>query len=591
MPRVKRSVHARKKRRKVLGQAKGYWGLKSRSYRYAKEQVEHSLVYAYRDRKNKKRTSASSGSCASTPPPAPTGCRTTSSSPVCTRPASSSTARCWPTWPWPIRPRSRRSSSRRRPRSSLPRPRSAADHLGVEPDAEARPQAPRAEAQARGARAVRGRGRGSGRGGRRGRDRADRAPRRRRERRARAARRGLDAAAPGARRRRLPHGRPAARGARDDAGALARLRSRQHRHAAPRRGRLRRGGRALRGLRRPARLEGAARVGRGDLPRAAARVRRRARAAGGARRARRDAAARARPLRPGRRSSSEPSGRGCRRSSCNRRQRRDDRDVGRGRVAQRRSRRRDRALRALAPEPEPSDMSGARLETARLELRPSPAQRPRLPDSCDRADAAQLLGAMLPPDWPQRDLVDLLPGQAALGPRDEQLGIWVLVERESGKVGRRRRLPRPVEMPMVLSRSATASFQPPGGALRDGGCRRACVTWALSQPGVRGRARLCPTTTTDPRSAALERPSVSPRTSEHEVQRRTGASIARGSQRLTRRRRLHRRRLRRRRPRSRRRTRPSRTRAARAPSRTRRRGRRCSSTSGPSRGRRTGPIQ
>jgi len=56
MPRVKRSVHARKKRRKVLAQAKGYWGLKSRSYRYAKEQVEHSLVYAYRDRKARKRT-------------------------------------------------------------------------------------------------------------------------------------------------------------------------------------------------------------------------------------------------------------------------------------------------------------------------------------------------------------------------------------------------------------------------------------------------------------------------------------------------------------------------------------------------------
>ena len=56
MPRVKRSVAARKKRRKVLGQAKGYWGLKKSSYRYAKEQVEHSLTYAYRDRKNKKRT-------------------------------------------------------------------------------------------------------------------------------------------------------------------------------------------------------------------------------------------------------------------------------------------------------------------------------------------------------------------------------------------------------------------------------------------------------------------------------------------------------------------------------------------------------
>jgi large subunit ribosomal protein L20 len=56
MPRVKRSVHARKKRRKVLEQAKGYWGLKKSNYTYAKEQVEHSLAYAYRDRKNKKRT-------------------------------------------------------------------------------------------------------------------------------------------------------------------------------------------------------------------------------------------------------------------------------------------------------------------------------------------------------------------------------------------------------------------------------------------------------------------------------------------------------------------------------------------------------
>ena len=55
MPRVKRSVHARKKRRKVLEQAKGYWGLKSTNYTYAKEQVEHSLAYAYRDRKNRKR--------------------------------------------------------------------------------------------------------------------------------------------------------------------------------------------------------------------------------------------------------------------------------------------------------------------------------------------------------------------------------------------------------------------------------------------------------------------------------------------------------------------------------------------------------
>src|SRR5664280_2054006 len=51
MPRVKRSVHARKKRRKVLEQARGYFGIKKSSYKYAKEQVDHSLVYAYRDRR------------------------------------------------------------------------------------------------------------------------------------------------------------------------------------------------------------------------------------------------------------------------------------------------------------------------------------------------------------------------------------------------------------------------------------------------------------------------------------------------------------------------------------------------------------
>jgi large subunit ribosomal protein L20 len=55
VPRVKRSVHARKKRAKVLEAAKGYVGRKHSTYRAAKEQVEHSLVYAYRDRKNRKR--------------------------------------------------------------------------------------------------------------------------------------------------------------------------------------------------------------------------------------------------------------------------------------------------------------------------------------------------------------------------------------------------------------------------------------------------------------------------------------------------------------------------------------------------------
>ena len=55
MARIKRSIHARKKRRTVLSRAKGYYGAKSRSYRAAKQQVQHSLQYAYRDRRTKKR--------------------------------------------------------------------------------------------------------------------------------------------------------------------------------------------------------------------------------------------------------------------------------------------------------------------------------------------------------------------------------------------------------------------------------------------------------------------------------------------------------------------------------------------------------
>jgi large subunit ribosomal protein L20 len=52
--RVKRAVNAQKKRREVLDQASGYRGQRSRLYRKAKEQVTHSLVYSYRDRKQRK---------------------------------------------------------------------------------------------------------------------------------------------------------------------------------------------------------------------------------------------------------------------------------------------------------------------------------------------------------------------------------------------------------------------------------------------------------------------------------------------------------------------------------------------------------
>ena len=54
MARVKRAVNAQKKRRSVLEKASGYRGQRSRLYRKAKEQVTHSGVYAFRDRRARK---------------------------------------------------------------------------------------------------------------------------------------------------------------------------------------------------------------------------------------------------------------------------------------------------------------------------------------------------------------------------------------------------------------------------------------------------------------------------------------------------------------------------------------------------------
>jgi large subunit ribosomal protein L20 len=55
MSRVKRSIHARKKRRATLARAKGYRGDRSTSYKRAKEALLKADSYAYRDRRNRKR--------------------------------------------------------------------------------------------------------------------------------------------------------------------------------------------------------------------------------------------------------------------------------------------------------------------------------------------------------------------------------------------------------------------------------------------------------------------------------------------------------------------------------------------------------
>jgi len=55
MSRVKRGNRRLKRRKKILRQAKGYWGTKSKLHQAAKEQVMRSLAYAYRDRRQRKR--------------------------------------------------------------------------------------------------------------------------------------------------------------------------------------------------------------------------------------------------------------------------------------------------------------------------------------------------------------------------------------------------------------------------------------------------------------------------------------------------------------------------------------------------------
>ena len=100
MARVKRAVNGKKHRRAVLEQAQGYYGNRSRTFRSANEAVMHSLQYAYRDRRARKgdfrrlwiqRINAAARANGTELQPAHRR--------AARRPRSTSTARCWPTWP------------------------------------------------------------------------------------------------------------------------------------------------------------------------------------------------------------------------------------------------------------------------------------------------------------------------------------------------------------------------------------------------------------------------------------------------------------------------------------------------------------
>ena len=72
MPRVKRGVTARARHKKIFALTKGFRLRRNNVFRVAKQAAMRAGQYAYRDRRNKKRVSAASGSLVSTPVPVPT---------------------------------------------------------------------------------------------------------------------------------------------------------------------------------------------------------------------------------------------------------------------------------------------------------------------------------------------------------------------------------------------------------------------------------------------------------------------------------------------------------------------------------------
>ena len=129
------------------------------------------------------------------------------------------------------------------------------------------------------------------------------------------------------------------------------------------------------------------------------------------------------------------------------------------------------------------------LQTTRLELRPLPSAAARaLPD--DRETAARLLGTALAADWPQPDLLDVLPMQASATQAEERFGVWVIIERGSttvvGDVGFMG--PPGEDGDVEIGYCVIPDRRGRGYA---GEAVQALVAWALTQPGVGSVAARC----------------------------------------------------------------------------------------------------
>jgi ribosomal-protein-alanine N-acetyltransferase len=129
------------------------------------------------------------------------------------------------------------------------------------------------------------------------------------------------------------------------------------------------------------------------------------------------------------------------------------------------------------------------LVTDRLVLRPLPATAAAaLP--ADRDSASRVLGAALSVEWPQTDLLDVLPIQAAASPDDERFGVWVMVERDTetvvGDIGF---MGPPDDGGVMEIGFSVIPDRRRRGYATEAAC--AMVAWAVKQPSVIGIIARC----------------------------------------------------------------------------------------------------
>jgi ribosomal-protein-alanine N-acetyltransferase len=128
------------------------------------------------------------------------------------------------------------------------------------------------------------------------------------------------------------------------------------------------------------------------------------------------------------------------------------------------------------------DMRRIRIGGARLELTPLPAAAAAaLPE--DRSTAAGVIGSTLPAAWPQADLLDVLPMQAAAEPAAERFGIWLIIERDTNTVVGDIGFMGPPDGGLVeIGFSVIPDRRRRGYATE---AARSLIEWAFRDPGIR----------------------------------------------------------------------------------------------------------